>query len=183
MSSSFLRFEIECFLSFRQSICFAKSIRKIGFSWYCITWVHYNVNYGRRSRKSSILLNCLLEFPAFFCNRMNKGRQYCITLFICVFSGYQGIKFNGWFSFWYAPEFVFGSCDMCRTLSREVIEYFSLYFSLWTSRKTYIFVSSAHPIQSTLIFRNNSVNFAFLLVYSKSIRFFIILVTCNSAIT
>ena len=105
---------------------------------------------------------------------MNKGRQYCITLFICVFSGYQGIKFNGWFLFWYAPEFVFGSCDVCRTLSREEIKYFSLYFSLWIWRKTYIFVSSAHPIQSILISWNNFVNFSFLLVYSKSIRFFIV---------
>ena len=63
---------------------------------------------------------------------------------------------------------------MCRTLSREEIEYFSLYFSLWISRKTYIFVSSAHPIQSKLISWNNFVNFAFPLVYSKSIRFFIV---------
>lgn len=30
---------------------------------------------------------------------MNKGRQYCITLFICVFSGYQGLNLTGGFYF------------------------------------------------------------------------------------
>lgn len=99
ISSSFLRFEIECFVSFRQSICFAKSIRKIGLSLYCITWVHYNVNYGRRSRKSSILLNCLLEFPAFFAIEWIKGDNivsHC--LFVC-FRVIRGLNLTGGFYF------------------------------------------------------------------------------------
>lgn len=99
ISSSFLRFEIECFLSFRQSICFAKNIRKIGFSLYCITWVYYNVNYGRRSRKSSILLNCLLEFPAYFAIEWIKGDNivsHC--LFVC-FLVIRGLNSTGGFHF------------------------------------------------------------------------------------